>query len=266
MSGKTNPSTLKQTQGQQQTPPAQTPDPGTPTGQNTEQQGDAQDQRQQQPDQQQQQPAVTPAPLHEHPDFKPRMEQAQRAGQRALLTALGFEAETPEDIERAQQEVASLLDFARQQREATLSVEERLNEQITTLTGERDRLRQERDRLKDEADNAQQALAEFKADLARGSAVESAAEAAGAARPADVLLWLRANRSAELAQVVGEDGGIDEALLTALVDACRDARPEWFVARIPGNPSHDGARAPQAPSNEKEMKELARQAVRRGMR
>ena len=266
MSGKTNPSTLKQTQGQQQTPPAQTPDPGTPTGQNTEQQGDAQDQRQQQPGQQQQQPAVTPAPLHEHPDFKPRMEQAQRAGQRALLAALGFEAETPEDIERARQEVASLLDFARQQREATLSVEERLNEQITTLTGERDRLRQERDRLKDEADKAQQALAEFKADLARGSAVESAAEAAGAARPADVLLWLRANRSAELAQVVGEDGGIDEALLTALVDACRDARPEWFVARIPGNPSHDGARAPQALSSEKEMKELARQAVRRGMR
>ena len=235
---------------------AQTPDTGTPTGDPSEPQGEAP----------QTPPAITPAPLHEHPDFKDRMAQAQRAGQRALLTALGYEAETPEDMARAQQEIASLLDDARQQREARLTAEERHAEQVSALTSERDRLQRERDEFKQATETAEQALADFKADLARGAAVEVVAASAGASRPADVVMWLRANRAAALTQIVGEDGAVDDEQLTALVDACREARPEWFVSRTPGSPSHDGAKAPAAPSTDQAKMDLARQQARRGMR
>ena len=247
--GKTNPNDV--------TP---TPDSGTPTGANSEQQG--------QTPQDEQRPPATPPPLHEHPDFKSRMEQAQRSGMRALLTELGITEgiDTPEGLTAAQQKISAELEYAKQQREANMTAEERLNEKISTLTSERDQLKQERDRLQREADEAKQALVEFKVDLARAAAVETAATAAGASHAADVVMWLRANRPAELAQIMGEDGTVDDEQVKTLVDACRDARPEWFAPRTPGSPSHGGARAPLAPDRDDERRKLARETARRGMR
>lgn len=241
--------------------PAQVTDPtGPPTGtseQNTEQAPP------------QTPPATPPAPppLHEHPDFKGRMEQAQRAGQRALLAALGLEGlETPEAIEQAQQRLAADLQFAKEQREANMTAEQKLTAQITSLTSERDRLAQERDQYKQVAEQAQQTLADLQADTVRASALEAAAAAAGVARPADAVMWARAFRSADYGALLGEENAVDDEKVKALIAACAEARPEWFAARTPGSPSHAGAKAPAAPSTDQQKRELARNVVRRGMR
>lgn len=239
--------------------PAQVTDPtGPPTGtseQNTDQTPS-------------QTPPPAPPPLHEHPEFKSRMEQAQRSGQRALLAALGFEAlETPDAIEQAQQRLTADLQFAKEQREANMTAEQKLNAQIESLTSERDRLTQERDRYKQDAEQAQQQLAEQQADRVRVSALEAAAATAGVARPADVVMWARTYCSADYSALLGEENAVDEEKVKALITACTEARPEWFAARTPGSPSHGGARPPATPSGTvQKQKEQARTLVRRGMR
>ena len=246
----------------EQNNPAQVTDPpGPPTGtseQNTEQTPP------------QTSPATPPAPppLHEHPDFKARMEQAQRSGQRALLTALGFEGlETPEEMERVQQQLAADLQFAKEQREANMTAEQKLTTQITTLTSERDHAAKERDRYKQEAERAQHQLAEFRADQVRATALEAAATAAGVARPADVVMWARTYRAGDYGALLAEEGAVVEEKVKALITACTEARPEWFTARTPGSPSHSGARPPAAPPEKYEQqKQLALQNARRGMR
>jgi len=214
-------------------------------------------------------PAPSPAlpPLHEHPEFKDRIEQAKRSGVRELLTALGFQGvDTPEGLAKAQQALAETIEYARQQREASMTAEEKMQEQLRSLTSERDSLAQERDRYKQAAEQVQQELAEFKADLARASALESAAASAGAIRPSDVVMWARSYRPTEFAQIVGNDQVINAEQIKAIVDACQADRGEWFAARTPGSPSHAGAKPPAAPPADQQKRELAIQTVRRGMR
>lgn len=206
------------------------------------------------------QPASAPSPalppLHEHPEFKDRIEQAKRSGARELLAALGFQdVGTPEGLAKAQQALAETVEYAR-----------KMNEQVRALTSERDSLAQERDRYKQAAEQAQRELAEFKADLQRTSALESAAAAAGAIRPGDVVMWARTYRPAEFAQILDDNQALNEEQLKAIVDACQADRGEWFAARTPGSPSHVGAKPPAAPPADQQKRELAIQTVRRGMR
>jgi len=231
--------------------------PGPPTGTS------------EQTDQKQTQPSAAPSwpPLHEHPEFKSRIDQAKRSGVRELLTDLGFQGvDTPEALEQARQSLAELIQYARQQREASMTAEERMQEQLRSLTSERDSLAQERDRYKQAAEQAQRELAEFKADLQRTSALESAAAAAGAIRPGDVVMWARTYRPAEFAQILDDNQALNEEQLKAIVDACQADRGEWFAARTPGSPSHAGAKPPAAPPADQQKRELAIQTVRRGMR
>lgn len=252
MSGKTNPNTPN--------PTTPAPDSGTPAGNNAETlPGAAPTETPQAPP-----PAQTPPPLHEHPDFKARMEQAQRSARREQLAALGYQnLDTIEGLAAAEQALAADIQYAREQRQAAMTAEERLNEQIATLTSERDSLRTERDRYKQDAETAQQALAAFKADLQRESALVSAAQAAGAARPADVVMWARTFRPSEFSQIVGEGQTVSPEAVQALVHACADDRPEWFAARTPGSPSHGGARPPAAPTEKyQQQRQLARENAR----
>ncbi len=238
---------------QQQLNQTPAPDPGTPSGTTENKPGVTSSQT-----------PPAPPPLHEHPDFKARMEQAQRSGQRELLKALGFEGlETPEALEQAQQKLLADLQFAKEQREANMTAEQKLAEQIASLTSERDSLQAELEKFKQDAETAQQALATFKADLQRESALVSAAQAAGAARPADVVMWARTFRPGEFAQIVGEGQTVSPEAVQALVRACADDRPEWFAARTPGSPSHGGARPPAAPTEKyQQQRQLARENAR----
>jgi len=239
---------------QHQTP---TPDPGAPSGTTENKPGVTPPQT----------PPAAPLPLHEHPEFKDRMDQAKRSGQRDLLAALGFTGvETPDGLAQAQQDLAGLVEFARQQREAALTAEQKLAEQIAALTSARDTLSAERDQFKQAAEQAQQQLAEQQADQVRVSALEAAATAAGAARPADVVMWARSSRAGDYGAVIGEDQAVNAGQVQALITACAEARPEWFAARTPGSPSHAGAKAPVAPATEQAKRELARSVVQRGMR
>lgn len=253
--------------------PAQVTDPtGPPTGtseQNTDQ-APPQDPPETPPAQ------TPPPPLHEHPEFKDRMEQAKRSAQRELLAALGFDGvETPDGLKTAQQKLAEDLDFAREQRQANMTAEERLNAQIDSLTSERDQLKADLDQYKRDVAQAQQALESYKVDQQRTAAIEAAAAAEGAARPADAIMWARTYRPDDYAAVIraekAEDGEtvhtVDDDKVKALVTACAEARPDWFAARTPGSPSHGGARPPAAPSGTvQKQKEQARTLVRRGMR
>src|SRR5690554_7083541 len=61
------------------------------------------------------QPSQTLPPLHEHPEFKDRIEQAKRSGMRELLAALGFQGvDTPEGLANAQQALAETIEYAKQ--------------------------------------------------------------------------------------------------------------------------------------------------------
>ncbi|MCC6801212.1 MAG: hypothetical protein IT325_13940 [Anaerolineae bacterium] len=209
----------------------------------------------------------TPPPLHAHPEFKDRIEQAKRAGARDLLATLGFAGvDTPDGLAKAQEDLSGLVEFARQQRDATLTAEQKLAEQIAALTSERDQAAAERDRLTQVAEQARQDLDALKVDQLRVAAVETAATGAGAARPGDVVMWARSHRPSEFGQVLGEDQAVHAERVQALIAACVEARPEWFAARTPGSPSHAGAKALSAPPVAEQQKELARQTVRRGMR
>lgn len=147
-----------------------------------------------------------------------------------------------------------------------MTAEEKMNEQLRALMGERDSLVQERDQYKQVAERAQRELDEFRADLKRASALESAAAAAGAVRPADVVMWARTYRPAEFAQIIGEDQAPIADQVKALVDACQAERGEWFAAWTPGSPSHAGAKPPAVAPADQQKRDLAVQAVRRGMR
>jgi len=187
--------------------------------------------------------------------FNQRLEQERNAGVRNLLKAFGFEVETPEAFAQAQTDLKDLLDFARQQKEATLSAEQRSAQQleaannravkaegqVTTLTAERD-----------------QARSELRSYVLR---TQIMAAATGAVYPHDVYTWAIQHAKTDVDAILkadqalfGPDGTLNDSAIDGeqvkkVVSACAQARPTWF--RNPGHggsPSNGGAQPPrQAP-------------------
>ncbi len=190
-----------------------------------------------------------------------RIEKAKRAGVREVLVALGFEGlETPETLQQAQDDLKGLVAFARQQKAATQTAEERLAGQMSALE-KRVKAAEERvvaaERERDEA----------RADLLTRSRREAILRAAARARhPDDVVTWAESNRPDLVAKVLKDDGATDEDVAKQIVAGCAQARREWFATPVLGVPSNHEGRAPSNMSELERKLELARQTARQALR
>jgi hypothetical protein len=187
--------------------------------------------------------------------FNERLQQERNAGVRELLAALGFEAGTPDALAKAREDLAGLLAFARQQKAATQTAEERLAEQMSALE-KRVQAAEERaaaaERERDEARAALQSRVRREAILRA---------AARARHPEDVVTWAESQRPDLVGQLLREDGTVDDEVARTIVAECAKARREWFVAPV-GVPSNHEGRAPSSLSELERKLELARQTAR----
>ena len=190
-----------------------------------------------------------------------RIEKAKRAGVRELLAALGFERlETPEALQTAQDELRGLLEFARQQKAAQMSAEERLAEQLQALE-KRVKAAEER------AAAAERERDEMRAALQTRTRREAILRAATKARyPDDVVTWAEAQRPDLVGKLLKEDGTADDEVAKTIVAECAKARREWFGAPVLGVPSNHEGRAPSTLSELERKLELARQTARLALR
>lgn len=190
-----------------------------------------------------------------------RIEKARRAGMRELLSALGFEGlETPEALQTAQEELRSLLAFARQQKEAQLSAEERLAAQLSELE-KRVQAAEER------AAAAERERDAVRAALQTRTRREAILRAAAKARyPDDVVTWAEAQRPDLVSKLLKEDGTADDEVARTIVAECAKARREWFVVPALGVPSNHEGRAPSNLGELERKLELARQTARLALR
>lgn len=237
----------------------QTPTPGGPN----QEQPTPQDEQATTPGQEQERERQTFPPLHEHPDFNARIEQARRSGVRELLTALGFDnLDTPDAVAQAQQDLADLVAFAREQRQAQMSAEERIQAQIE----EAQRRLQAAEQRAQAAEQRAQEVERQRNDYVRRTEVIAEASRQGARYPDDVWGWALVNSQDDLEPIINEDGSVNREAVKRIVEAHAAARPELYRGNTPGSPSNAGARPTEAIRDVERRLELARQTARRGMR
>lgn len=120
-------------------------------------------------------------------------------------------------------------------------------------------------RVLEEADKvtkAQQAVEAAQAELRQERIVHSQIKQAaiGTRYPDDVVGWTQRPENAELLKkAMSADGKPDEAGIKALVEACQQARPEWFGLRSgpTGSPSNAGAKPAKRNTKERIVKKIA---------
>ncbi len=264
-----NAGTGQNTSGGSQTPPP--PNPANPahTGQNGGAAGNQQQQGQQTPpaDQNQQPPAD--AVSMPRAAFNERIEAERRAGVRELLKALGFESvETPEALTTAQTEMRGLLDYARQQRQANMTAEERAKEQIDTVTARATKAEGQVTTLTAERDQARTHLRAF---VQRSVIVEAAAQAT---YPDDVYAWILREKPDDVAKIIKadvplfkEDGtlnadAIDKDTAKNVVVECQKARREWFRTAHVAIPSSGNAQPPVRPGQGDRKQQIAAENIK----
>lgn len=212
-------------------------------------------------------------------DFNERLSKEQRAAMRRTLKDLGFtdaDIDTPEKLEATLKAAGELMTYAREQRRAQLSAEERVRGELEAAQQQAATERQAREQAERERDLAQQQLREF---ILRSTIT---AAAAGAVHPTDVYdLFARVHARDLLANVIKPDealftddgvfnpDALDQEAVKGIIDACRTQRREWWQnpQRGPGSPSHQGAQPPsQDPSKADRMAAAARDNLRRNLR
>lgn len=153
---------------------------------------------------------------------------ARQAGAeiRKLLTDLGVE--TPDALKQ-------FVEDSRKRQEAELSDKQKLERQIESLT-----------KVADGYKAQIETMLALQVTERRNAAIEKAAQAAHAEIPADVITWAEREAAEQLKAVMGDDGKVDEKAAKALVEACRKARPKWFVSTSPGVPSASSGKPPTA--------------------
>jgi hypothetical protein len=208
-------------------------------------------------------------PLHEHPEFNDRMAQAKRSAVKDLLKELGFtDVESEDALKAAKGKLGDDLKFAKEQRDAQLTAEQRVQQQITDLTAERDRLIGERDQALARAQTAEQTLI----TSVRDAELRKAAEVAGARHPEDVITWAQAYAAEDLGKVLKEeklaDGTTkrspDADAIKRIIDACFAARKDagWFKGSTVGSPSNQGGQPPRTVPEVKGQVEAGKAAAR----
>ena len=197
-----------------------------------------------------------------------RVEKAKRAGMRDILTALGFEdLEAPEALQAAQAELKGLVEYARQQREAALSAEERVEGHIQALTQRAERAEARATRVEQERDRAIAERDDARATLVRKTRHDAILRAAGSAKhPEDVVIWAEGHKPDLVAQVLNEDGSVNEDAVKDILIECARARRDWFAGPGVGVPSNHDGRPPASFTELEKKMELARQAARQAAR
>ena len=173
-------------------------------------------------------------------DLNRRIAKAQRSGVRRLLADLGFEnLAQPDALQAAQRELADLVQFAREQRQA--QAEQAQGEQ-TAL----ERAQAQIDALRKQVEAAEQRAAELeqaRRNDRRDAAILAAAR--HATDPSDVLAWAKTDGQQHLETVLDDAGEVVAEQIEALVQACRQAKPHYFRSGGPGSPSNAGGKPPQ---------------------
>lgn len=234
-------------------------------GQSGQDDGQTQGQGQQDQDRGQDKPANVTMPRD---TFNNRLEQERNAGVRTLLQGMGFEVETPEALAQAQTDMAGLITFAREQREATMTAEERTAATVETANTRATQFEQRATAAEQGRDLAQTNLRTF---VLRSLIVEAAA---GTPHPEDVYTWARGNQletvdtifSADL-PLFNEDGtlnqeAIDREAVKQIITKCKEARSEWFRGVHPGVPSNAGANPPAIDPKKADKAKMAKSLIR----
>ena len=189
--------------------------------------------------------------------FNARLRKAKASGQRDLLKALGFEdVSDPKKLGEAQKALQDLVSFAREQRKAKMSAEERFQEEVETY--------------RKAADDAKQKLHEVQLQIRKREVQDALihmAKSEGAQSPEDVYAWAVAFADSDVQKLMDSDGDeweLDGDSVKALVKRCKKERPDKFKPQHPGVPSNRGARPPAvgAKADEK-AKESLRSYARR---
>jgi len=206
--------------------------------------------------------------------FNDRLAQERAAGIRALLQELGFEqVQTPEGLAQAQTAMRDLLTFARQQQEAQMTADQKVQASLEAATQRAAKAETQVTTLTAERDTARDQLRSY---VLRAQIV---AAATGASYPDDVFNWAVQNQPDSMTAVLKTDqplfnadgtlnaAAIDQDAIKKIVSACAQARPTWF--RHPGHggsPSNGSAQPPrQAPAAASDLdrkKAAARKAAR----
>ncbi len=117
--------------------------------------------------------------------------------------------------------------------------QERVSSDLETARSENAELKQKIAEHEQATLEAQKQLSQQRIDTAILTAAKDAK------RPEDVLLWARGSKE-HFDKLLDDDHNIVADNVTALIDACKQARPEWFGGRTPGSPSNAGAKPPQS--------------------
>jgi hypothetical protein len=186
-----------------------------------------------------------------------RIAKAARSGEREVLKALGFtDLDSQEAIDEAKKSLANLVKVANDYLQSQLTAEQKVQQEKDDLTVKADTWEK-----KFNEEKASRQKAEERLDaLVRDGALQRGAT--GARHPEDVVTWAKTNKPDLYKKVLKDDGSTDETQVTAIVDACKEARKDWFEI-VPGSPSNAGARPPAA-GVQPEARVKAAQEVMRG--
>jgi hypothetical protein len=144
------------------------------------------------------------------------------AGMAEVLKALGVDSLG---------DAKAMVDAKREADDAAKSDLEKAEAESERLTKELEAAKSEREKLEADMRNER-----------RNHAV--LAKLSDAEHPADVLLWLEANKADDLSAAMDDDGAIDDKVVEKLVQVARKERPNFFPAKGPGTPSHSGGKPP----------------------
>jgi len=164
------------------------------------------------------------------PWLKGRLEQAQRSAVGDLLKELGVTS--AEDIKKSLKRIADI--EAANQTEA---------EKLTGL------LEAER-KAREAAEQRTQQLEDQQRQTAIEGAIRTAATAARAEAPDDVIMRARDAHGKDV-EALFKDGKVDEAGVKALIDTIKVERPKWFIGTGPGSPSNNNGHAPEPDADAK---------------
>jgi alanyl-tRNA synthetase len=176
-------------------------------------------------------PTSDTAPAHggkgeQEPAWLPeRLERARKAALSDLLRELGVA--NPDELKAAMQELSKL-------KAAQMTEMERAQKALSEAQQRAEAAEQELQRVQQQA--RQERLE---------TAIRTAASAAQARYPEDVVVWARTSGD-NLDALLDKSGKVSTEAVKALVEKARAARPEWFKGSGPGVPSNANARLPEA--------------------
>lgn len=148
--------------------------------------------------------------------------EATATANRKMLEAFGVDPNDPKAVDTVKAFIAA----AKQAEDAKKSAEDKAKERIEALEKERDAVKAEKEAL------------ELKSRLKdRDDEVKSALTAARCTNPSKVMALISVMQADDLKATLKDDGTLDKAKVTALVDAAKKEHKEYFVGGGPGIPA-----------------------------